>query len=778
MNILQNFYNLWHNHDLFNNFLKNVWNFNEPFLVSNDWDWCLLISVDNLKDLLDMIDVSDNFFEFFHNYGFLNCSLNLLDSFVLILDLNDSLIFFYNFLYSFYYDWNLNDLLDNFFNISVNVNKLRHNFLNFIYFWYLDNNLSYSLNFMDFRNSYCFLYYFFDNLLGSNNLLYNWLDWNDLFSFNNNLFNFFTDIRYLFDYLLYSLVNDYFFLNSHDLMNSDLLGSLGNNFFHDLWYLNNFLNNLGYRNNSLDDFLDWDRNLNRNNNLSFNLNWLDDLNCVINKFLNFQLPGNLLDNFDNFLNNNVIIDNFFLIPWHLNKFIDNPLNNFLYLNIYVLNSLNLYRPLLYNWLLYNPLNLLDPLLDNNFGHYPFHNLYNLNNLLDHPGHNNNLLDNPLNLNDFGDLNHFLYNLLNRNLNLPDPIHMPYNLDDFFLNILDGLRHLNIVVDYLLDLYDLWLPYDLRVPQVDFLYDGVLGPLDDGLLDDLLHPYQPLDEDGDLDDSLDLLHYFVGLDHGSVAEGLDLADLLLQGDLLADYGHLVRLADYCVCLHDALYYLRYLHYLLDRLDYWDRFLYYTLHYLVPHLDVVLYLFRVSVLYFPHDLLYYLLHLYYLRNLHYLLYDLLYYHLHLHYLLHDSLLGLHNHLLNYLYFSYLMLNVVNYFFNLDDLLNLHNSIDEFLYSYNFGNLLDDLDYSFNNMGDFDHPLDNSFDGNYFLDDVCNDYWHLERNVDYSFNLFDLLNLDNFLDYLFDSYDMRHFYDTINNFLDYFLDLDYFRDYPEDF
>jgi hypothetical protein len=47
-----------------------------------------------------------------------------------------------------------------------------------------------------------------------------------------------------------------------------------------------------------------------------------------------------------------------------------------------------------------------------------------------------------------------------------------------------------------------------------------------------------------------------------------------------------------------------------------------------------------------------------------------------------------------------------------------------------------------------------------------------VDYPFDFFDLLYLDDFLYYLFDSNYLGHLYDAVHNLLDDFLDLDYLR------
>jgi len=65
MNVLKDLDDLRHNNDLFNDLLENVWYLNESFLIGNDWNWNVNDSINNLKNLFDMINVSHNFFELF-----------------------------------------------------------------------------------------------------------------------------------------------------------------------------------------------------------------------------------------------------------------------------------------------------------------------------------------------------------------------------------------------------------------------------------------------------------------------------------------------------------------------------------------------------------------------------------------------------------------------------------------------------------------------------------------------------------------------------------------
>lgn len=81
MNVLDDFNNLWHNHDLLNNLLENVWDFNDLFKGSCNWNKNAIgdgfnlnlsfnvisgISFDDKFLLRDnLISVGDDFFNLF-----------------------------------------------------------------------------------------------------------------------------------------------------------------------------------------------------------------------------------------------------------------------------------------------------------------------------------------------------------------------------------------------------------------------------------------------------------------------------------------------------------------------------------------------------------------------------------------------------------------------------------------------------------------------------------------------------------------------------------------
>jgi hypothetical protein len=135
MNILENFNDLRHDDNLLDNFFKDKWNFNQFFLVCDDFHWNINYPVDNLKDLFDMIDISHSFFEFFKHNCLFNNLLNFLHTFIFVAEFNNLFSLLNNFLDSFHYDWDLDNLLDNVLNVSVDVDQLRNDLLDFNDAW-------------------------------------------------------------------------------------------------------------------------------------------------------------------------------------------------------------------------------------------------------------------------------------------------------------------------------------------------------------------------------------------------------------------------------------------------------------------------------------------------------------------------------------------------------------------------------------------------------------------------------------------------------------------
>lgn len=104
--------------------------------MRNDGYWSLLISIDYLKDLLDVVDVPDHLLELLHNDCFLYDFLHLSDGFVFVLYLYDLLVLLHDFFYLLNDNRHLNDLLYDLLNVSVHIHQLRNYSLHFYYLWY------------------------------------------------------------------------------------------------------------------------------------------------------------------------------------------------------------------------------------------------------------------------------------------------------------------------------------------------------------------------------------------------------------------------------------------------------------------------------------------------------------------------------------------------------------------------------------------------------------------------------------------------------------------
>jgi hypothetical protein len=138
MNVFKDLDYLRHHDDLLNNLLEDERHFNQSLLMSDNLHWNVDYSIDNLKDLLDVGDFSDCFFEFLKNNSLLNNSLNISDSLIFISHLNNLLVLFHNFFDSFHYDWNFNYSLNNILDVFVDVDELGNDLFDLNYSWYLN----------------------------------------------------------------------------------------------------------------------------------------------------------------------------------------------------------------------------------------------------------------------------------------------------------------------------------------------------------------------------------------------------------------------------------------------------------------------------------------------------------------------------------------------------------------------------------------------------------------------------------------------------------------
>lgn len=142
---------------------------------------------------------------------------------------------------------------------------------------------------------------------------------------------------------------------------------------------------------------------------------------------------------------NFLSDNFFFFIGHGNKFINDSVNRLLNLNVDVPDYLNFHNSFLDDGYLDHSFDLFDNnLLSLNFNKF-LNNLGHFDNLFDDSRHDDNLLDNFFYFNNFRHLNHFFNNSININYNFFDPLNVSRDLYDSLFNILDGLRHFNVVI---------------------------------------------------------------------------------------------------------------------------------------------------------------------------------------------------------------------------------------------------------------------------------------------------------------------------------------------
>ena len=122
MNILENFNNLWHNNNSFNDLFKNLRNFDNFFNGSIDWNFFLFEPINNLNLVLYMIYNIGIFLEFLNFNEFFTNSRNFNNFCISALDLDNLFNFNWNFLDNFFSDWNLNNLVNIFFDNFMNFN--------------------------------------------------------------------------------------------------------------------------------------------------------------------------------------------------------------------------------------------------------------------------------------------------------------------------------------------------------------------------------------------------------------------------------------------------------------------------------------------------------------------------------------------------------------------------------------------------------------------------------------------------------------------------------
>lgn len=301
MRYLDNFLSESFNFVNFRNFIANnnkffnySWNFNDSVSCLNNW-----LRNFGLHLLENLADIWSYFFDLFNDfsyYRFLNCTENLLHSYLLNFHLNNSLNLLHNLNYLFYLSVHRNNFFNNTvnwyryfncndsrpldFNHFFNFHDFGHNSFNFDFPWNLDSN---------FYNFLGLFLYDFDNLVS-------------LFNRNNLLDEF---LNYSIDFIV-NIFND-FHLNNSVLDDGNLNKPF---YFSDPFYFHNpihyFLNNLRHFHNLLDH--------SRYNHNPFNY------------FFNFNNFGHFYHLFNYSINANSHFLNSLDSSWYFNDFLNNDLH--------------------------------------------------------------------------------------------------------------------------------------------------------------------------------------------------------------------------------------------------------------------------------------------------------------------------------------------------------------------------------------------------------------------------------------------------------------------
>jgi hypothetical protein len=593
-----------------------------------------------------------------------------------------------------------------------------------------------------------------------NDLLNYALHFSDAFGYNGHLPN---------NFLIFHAV-EYLLLYSFDLAHLDDLFLNGYNLLHNLWDLHWFFDGLGDGDDPFDDLLHGNWDLHGDDDLLLDLDDLWVFDYEVHYFLYFDVVGDLLDDLDDLLNDDAVVDDFLFVLGYFYQLIDNLLYYFLDFDVDVFGDIYFHHFLLDEGHLHNSLDLLNPLLYDDFGYNFLYNLRYFNNFFDDSGYNYNFLDYFLNFNNFGYFYHFFNYFFNWYFYLFDTVNCFLYLYQFLLDVLNGSGNVDEVVYYLLYFDGLGLLDDDGVAKVDLLDDGVLDALDHWFFDELLDNHYLFVDDWDFND---LLYFFRDLPD-NFDWYFDFLDNLFYGlldhYLLLDPHNLFDLLHDFFNDHYLLDHLWYFNHSFDHLDDGDGFFDYAVHYLVADFDVVVDLFGGYHLDLWHYFLHYLLDLYNFGHLNDFLYYLLYDNGDLLYNLDCLFRGydfLH-HDLNRLYFG---------FYVIDDLLGFHYSLNfdlflldtvDYLHLWDF---LDDLHYFLDNLWYLHNLLDGAFNGHQFLYCISDNCRDLQWDIDNSLHLYYFLNFYNPLDNLLHGHNLWDLHNPIDYFLDYLLHLDYF-------
>lgn len=591
----------------------------------------------------------------------------------------------------------------------------------------------------------------------------------DLFPEDFDLLDLISDIGHFLDDLSDLGIDHYPFFNSSELYRLWLDGILDNDFLNNRWDLHNLLDSFGDWYKLFDNSIDWHLYFNRYDELSLHFYDLGHFYTVVDDLLNRDVPRHFFDDLDHPFLNKLMIDDLLLGSLQLDQLIYYSLHELLNLYVDVLFDDDLLDPFLDDWNLNDLLYFFDAFLDHDLGYDSLHDLNHFNDLLNDSRHNYDPLYDLLNLDHLRHFHHLLNDLFYWYLDFLDPVDMSQDLYYLLLDVFDGLRDFDVVIDYLLDLHDLDLSDYDRFPDLYDDWNLSLYGLDHWFFDDLLDPDDSLMDDWHLHDSFNLLWHFSDHLDDPFHDLLDLFDNLSLHDLLSNDLDLNRYLHCVGYLNDLLNDLRHFNDPFLSLDDDHRFLYDPIDNHMSDFNMVLNLFGGHDLNFFHDLLHNSFHFYDLRHSDDLLYDLLNKHRHLDQLLHN-LFNMHDFLLDDFDLTDLNGHVIDNLADWNHLLHLHDLLDILLYYLDLGDFFDDLDDAVYDGWHFHCLLDDPFNMNDLLMDSRDDERDLNRDWNILFYFSDLLHLNYLLYDLLNHDDLWDFDDPIDDLLYNLLDLNY--------
>ncbi len=497
---------------------------------------------------------------------------------------------------------------------------------------------------------------------------------------------------------------------------------------------------------------------------------------MIDNFFNRNIPWNLLDDFDDSLNNNFMRHDFLLNSFEFNNLVNDLFHNSIDFDVHILLHDNFLNTVLDDRNLNYPFNFLDPLLNNDLRNHPLYYLNHFDDFLHNSRHHDNFFHDFFDFNDLRNFDHFLYDLLHRDLHFFDTVDMSENFNDLFFDILDGLGNLDVMVNNLFHfnslrfadndgISDFHYHRHLSFNDLDNRLFNNLCNLDDSLVDDWNFNYS-LDLSGNFLDSFNYLSHYL----------FNLFDPVHKHDLLHNYLNGIGLLDSVGNLYNLLDHLRNFHYSFFPLNYHHRLFNNSIHNNVSNFDVVLNLLGSDDVHFLHDFLDNLFHLDNFRDFDHFLYNFLNVDRNFDYFF--------NNFLNWDYFFLVdddlldfSLDVVNDLSHSHRLFNFNNFLHNPFNFNDLGDFPDNLDDSVLNSGYFDCLLDDLLHLNHFVLNSGHDDRHLDGNRNVLYDFSNLLNFDNLLDDSFNNDDLGHFNDAVNDLFNDLFNFNDLRDNSED-